>query len=176
MVITRQQNATAGANPSVTKFSKEQNDLKMKEVQELSANNAVGQYELDLHVLGLNYNFTFAEMIKGYRSMARRFHPDNSYGFDTTEMMKMINTAKKGLQDQLRKNDALREKERVQAAEDEISISSDHNYDSELSDTSSEPASSYSKESTLPAKRTDDNEGTPLKNHILDHGHPKKKF
>ena len=30
MVITRQQNATAEANPSVTKFSKEQNDLKMK--------------------------------------------------------------------------------------------------------------------------------------------------
>ena len=32
MVITRKQNATAEANPSVTKFSKEQNDLKMKEL------------------------------------------------------------------------------------------------------------------------------------------------
>ena len=41
----------------------------------------------------------------------------------------MINTAKDGLQDQLRKNDAFREEERVQAAEDEISIPSDHNYD-----------------------------------------------
>ena len=54
MVITRQQNATAEANTSVTKFSKEQNDLKMKELQEYAANNAVGQYDLNLHVLGLN--------------------------------------------------------------------------------------------------------------------------
>ena len=102
MVITRQQNSTAEANPSVTKFSKEQNDLKMKELQEHTANNAVGQYDLNLHVLGLKYSSTFVEMIKGYRFMARRFYPDNNYGFDTTEMMKMINTAKDGLQDQLR--------------------------------------------------------------------------
>ena len=54
MVITRQQNATAEANTSVTKFSKEQNDLKMKELQEYAANNAVDQYHLNLHVLGLN--------------------------------------------------------------------------------------------------------------------------
>ena len=40
--------------------------------------------------------------------MACRFHPENKYGFDTTEMMTMINTAKEGLQDQLRKNDAIR--------------------------------------------------------------------
>ena len=115
----------------------------MKELQEYAANNAVGQYDLNLHVLGLNYYSTFAEMIKGYRSMARRFHPDNNYGFDTTEMMTMINTARYGLQDQLRENDALREEEHVQAAEDEISIPSDHNPDSESSGTSSEPASSH---------------------------------
>ena len=145
MVITRQKNTKAEANPSVTKFNKEQKDLKMKELQEYAANNAVGQYDLNLHVLGLNYFSTFAEMIKGYRSMARRFHLDNNYGFDTTEMMTMINTAKEGLQYQLRKNDALREKERVQAAEDDISIPYDHNSDSESSGTSSEPASSSSK-------------------------------
>ena len=52
MVITRQQNATAEANPSVTKFSKEHNDLKMKELKEYADNNAVGQYHLNLHVLG----------------------------------------------------------------------------------------------------------------------------
>ena len=98
------------------KFSKEQNDLKMKELQEYAANNAVGQYDLNWHVLDLNHYSTFAEMIKGYRSMARRFHPDNNYGFDTTEMMTMINTARYGLQDQLRENDALREEEHVQAA------------------------------------------------------------
>ena len=40
--------------------------------------------------------------------MDRRFHPDNNYGFDTTEMMTMINTARYGLQDQLRENYALR--------------------------------------------------------------------
>ena len=56
----------------------------MKEIQEYAANNAVDQYHLNLHVLGLNYYSTFAEMIKAYRSMARRFHPDNDYGFDTT--------------------------------------------------------------------------------------------
>ena len=84
MVITRQQNTTVEENPSVTKFSKEQNDLKMKELREYAANNAVGQYDLNLHVLGLNYSSTFVEMIKGYCSMDCRFHPDNNYGFDTT--------------------------------------------------------------------------------------------
>ena len=63
--------------------------------------------------------------------MARRFHFDNNYGFHTTEMMTMINTDKDGLQDQLRENDRVREEENVQAAEDESSIPSDHNSDSE---------------------------------------------
>ena len=83
----------------MTKFSKEQNDLKIKELRELSANTAVVQYHLNLHVLGLNYSSTFVEMIKGYLSIARIFHPDNNYGFDTIEMMTMINTAKEVLQD-----------------------------------------------------------------------------
>ena len=50
--------------------------------------------------------------------MACRFHPDNNYGFDTSEMMTMINTAKEGLQDQLRTNDAVREEEFDLTAED----------------------------------------------------------
>ena len=50
--------------------------------------------------------------------MARRFHPDNNDGFDTSEMMTMINMAKEGLQDQLLKNDAVREAGRYLAAED----------------------------------------------------------
>ena len=50
--------------------------------------------------------------------MACRFHPDNNYWFDTSEMMTMINTAKEGLQYQLRRNDAVRGKERDLAAED----------------------------------------------------------
>ena len=101
----------------------------MKELKKYAANNSVVQYDLKLHVLGLNNYSTFAEMIKGYRSMARRFYLDNNYEFDTTEMLTMINTAKEGLQDQLRKNDALREGERDQVAEDVISIPSDHNSD-----------------------------------------------
>ena len=82
-------------------------------------------------------------MMKVYRSMARRFHTDNNYGFDTTEIMTMINTAKYGLKDQLRENDALREEEHAKAAEDKSSIPSDRNPGSESSGTSSEPVSSY---------------------------------
>ena len=55
----------------------------MKEVSDFAANTATGQYHLNLPVLRLNYTSTFEEMIKGYRSMARRFHPDLNYGFDT---------------------------------------------------------------------------------------------
>ena len=65
------------------------------------------------------------------------------------------------MQDQLRKNDAVREEERDLEAEYGESIPSDYNYDSESSGTSSEPASSSSKEFTLPAKNTDDNEESP---------------
>ena len=143
MVITRQQNATAEANPNVTKFSKEQIDLKMKELQEYAANKALDQYHLNLHVLDLNYNSTFTEMIKPYHSMARRFHPENNYGYHTTEMMTMINRTKDGFQDRLRENAQVREEESFQAAEDVESIPSDHNSDSKSSGTSSEPASSH---------------------------------
>ena len=94
--------------------------------------------------------------------MALRFHPDNNYGFDTTEMMTMINMAKEGLQDQLHKNDAVREEKRYLSAEDVESIPSGHNSDSESSGISSKPASLSSKESTLPAKHTDDNGKSPF--------------
>ena len=40
----------------MTRFSKEQNDLKIKQVQELFR-NATGPYPLNLYVLGLN-NYT----------------------------------------------------------------------------------------------------------------------
>ena len=108
MVKTRRQNAKADANPSLTKFSKEQNDLKIKQVQEYSLHAAV-QYPLNLYVLGLNYSSTEAEMKKAYHSMARRFHPDKNIGLDTTEMMEMINESKDGLEDIMRNNDASRE-------------------------------------------------------------------
>ena len=143
MVTTRQQNATAEANPSVTKFTKEQNEFKMKECQQYAAKKTLDQYQLNLYVLDLNYNSTITEFNKAYRSMARRFHPDKSIGLDTTKMMKMKNTAKDALLDLLNDNDQVREEENVQAAEDEESIPSDHNSDSESSRTSSEPASSH---------------------------------
>ena len=142
MVKIRQQNATAEANPSATKFSKEHNDLKMKEVQKYAANHAESQYPLNLYVLGLNYSSTETEMKKAYYSMVRRFHPDKNIGLDTSKMMSMINEANDGLEYSLRADDASREEERVRAAEDKISLSSDGNYDSETSDTSSEPATS----------------------------------
>ena len=143
MATTRQQNATAEANPSVTKFTKEQNDFKTKKCQQCAAKKPLDQYHLSLYVLDLNYNSTITEFNKAYRSMARRFHHDNNYGFDTTEMMTMIKTAKFGLLYRLCDNDQVREEENVQAAEYEESIPSDHNSDSESSRTSSEPASSY---------------------------------
>ena len=143
MVITRQHNATAEANPSVIKFTKEENYFKRKECQQYAAKKPLDQFHLNLHVLDLNHNSTYTEMIKAYRSMAHRFHPDNTYGFYNTEIMTMINTAMDGLQDQLRENDQVREEENVQAAEDEELIISDHNSDSESSRTSSEPASSH---------------------------------
>ena len=64
MVTTRQKNATSEANPSVTKFTKEQNDFKMKELQEYTTNNPLDQYHLNLYVLDLNYNSTITEFNK----------------------------------------------------------------------------------------------------------------
>ena len=68
MVKTRRKNAKADANPSMTKFSKEQNDLKIKQVQEYSR-HAAGPYPLNLYSIGLNYSSTEAEMKKAYYSM-----------------------------------------------------------------------------------------------------------
>ena len=63
----------------MTKFSKEQNDLKIKQVQEYSR-HAAGPYTLNLYVLGLNYSSTEVEMKKAYYSMVRRFHPEKVLG------------------------------------------------------------------------------------------------
>ena len=89
-----------------------------------------------------------------YRSMAIRFHPDKNIHEDASKMTAMINEAKDGLKNTLHTNDAIREEERVCMAEDVITLSSDDNSDSESSDTSSEPATSSNKASTLPAKHT----------------------
>ena len=109
MVTTRQQNATAEANPIVTKYTNKQNDFRIKECQQYAAKKPLDQYHLNLYVLDLNYNSTIIEFNKAYRSMARRFHPDNNYRVDTNEMMTMINTAKDGLLDLLRDNYQVRE-------------------------------------------------------------------
>ena len=108
MVTTRRKNATKDSNPSVTKFTKEQNDFKMKQCQQYAAKEPLDQYQLNLYVLDLNPNSTITELNKAYRSMVRRFYPDNNDGFDTTEMMTMINTAKDVLLDLLRDNDQIR--------------------------------------------------------------------
>ena len=77
--------------------------------------------------------------------------------------MVTINEAKDGFKNTLRNNYAIREEERVRAAEDAITHSSDDKYDSETSNTSSKPATSSNKASTFPAKHSTDNEETPLK-------------
>ena len=79
MVKTRRKNAKADENPSMKKFSKEKNDLKIKKVQEFS-HNAACPYPLNLYVLGLNYSSAETEMKKAYYSMACRFHPDKNIG------------------------------------------------------------------------------------------------
>ena len=68
MVHTRQKNAKAGANPSKTVFSKEQNDLFIQKVQEYSifAKDEI----LNLFVLGLNDSSTEEDTEKSYRAMA----------------------------------------------------------------------------------------------------------
>ena len=109
MVTTRGKNATTDANPSVTKFTKEQNDFKMKQCQQYAAKEPLGQYQLNLYVLYLNSNSKITELNEAYRSMARRFHPDKNIGLDTTKMMTMINTAKDRLLDLLHDNDQIRE-------------------------------------------------------------------
>ena len=115
-------------------------------------------------------------MKKAYRSMALWFHPDKNIDVDTSKMMVMINEAKEGLKNTLRNNDAIMEEERVRAAEETITLSSDDNSDSETSETSSKPATSSNKASTFPAEHITDNEETPLKKTMLDHGHQKNKF
>ena len=95
---------------------------------------------MNLFVLGLNESSTFADMKTAYCSMALRFYLDKNIGLDTSKMMTMINDAKDRLENTLRTNDAIREEERVRAAEDAITLFSDDNYDSETSDISSEPA------------------------------------
>ena len=157
MVNTRRQNAKADANPSKSVFSKEQNDLLILQVHEYSL-HATGQYSLNKFVLGLNESSTEADIKTSYRSMAVRFHPDKNIGLDTSKMMVMINEAKDGLKNTLRNNDAIREAERVRAAEEMITLFSDDNSDSETSETSSEPATSSNKASTFPAEHSTDNE------------------
>ena len=61
MVNTRLKNAKAGANPSKTVFSKEQNELLIQKVHEYSL-HATGQYLLNKFVLGLNESSTEADM------------------------------------------------------------------------------------------------------------------
>ena len=158
MVNTRWQNAKSDANTSKPVFSKEQNDLLIQQVHEYSL-HATGEYLFNLFVVCLNDSSTEADMKTSYCSMALQFHPDKNIGLDTSKTLSMINKAQDGFEDTLSTNDASREEERVRAAEDEISIP----YDSESSNISSEPASSSSKESTLPAKHTNNNEETPLK-------------
>ena len=176
MVNTRRKNAKEDTNPGKPVFSKEQNDLFIQQVHEKSL-HATDQYSLNKFVLGFNESSTEADMKTSYCSMARRFHPDKNIGLDTSKMMTMINEAKDGLENTLRTNDSSREEERVCAAKDAITLFSDENYDSETSETSSEPATSSNKASTFTAEHSTDNEETPLKKtHPLSWTSKKRSF
>ena len=50
MVTTRGKNATTDANPSVTKFTKEQNDFKMKQYEQYATKEPLDQYQLNLYI------------------------------------------------------------------------------------------------------------------------------
>ena len=175
MVNTRRQNVKADTNPNNPVFSKEHNDLLIQQVHEYSLHGTVHN-SLNKFILGLNESSTEADMKTAYRSMALIFHPDKNIGLDTSKMMVMINEAKDGLKNTQHNNDAIREEERVRAEEDAITLSSDDKYNSETSDTSSKPATSSNKASPFPAEHSTDNEETPLKKNILNHGHQKNKF
>ena len=75
----------------------------------------------------------------------------------------MINEAKEGLEETLLNNDAIREEERVHMVEETIILSYDDNSNSETSEISSEPTTSYNKAYTFPAEHNSDNEETPSK-------------
>ena len=102
-------------------------------------------------------------MKKAYCSMSLRSRPDKNIHKDPSKVMRMINKAKEGLEDTLGNNDTIREEERVCMAEETIIFSSDDNSDSETSEISSEPATSFYKASTFLAEQNSDNEETPLK-------------
>ena len=90
--------------------------------------------------------------------MSPQFHRYKNIYEDASKMMGMINEAKEGLKITIHKNDAIREEERVRMAEEMITLLSDYNSDSETSEHNS------------------DNEETPFKKIMLDHGRQKKKF
>ena len=102
-------------------------------------------------------------MKKAYQSVSLQFNPDKNIHEDASKMMRMINEAKEGLEDTLRKNDAIREEECVPMAEETIILSSYNNSDSETRKISSEPAMSSNKASTFQAEHNSDNEETHLK-------------
>ena len=79
------------------------------------------------HVLGLNKYSTEDDMEKAYSKLAFRSHPEKNKHSQDSAVMRMINEAKEVLEDILRYNDAMREKEHVRTAQkyiesDEISI------------------------------------------------------
>ena len=115
-------------------------------------------------------------MKQAYCSMSLWFHQDKNIHEDASKVMRRINESKEGLEDTLRNNDAIREEEHVRMAEETIILLSDDNSDSETSEISSEPATSSNKASTFTAEHNSDNEETPLKKPMLDHGYKKKKY
>ena len=75
-------------------------------------------------VLGLNESSIKVDMIKSYRKLALRYHPEKNRHPPASVVMQIINKAKEGFEYTLRYNDAMREKESVHLAQKYIEISS----------------------------------------------------
>ena len=109
---------------------------------------------MNYQVLGLNDSSTEDDMKKAYRSLSLLFHPDKNQHSQESDVMEMINEAKEELENTLRGNDAIREKERVRmdAVREEERVRMSQNtiiisYESSSSDYSLETLSAESSDS-----------------------------
>ena len=85
-------NIREGRNPIWTVFTREQNELFIKQVRKYSQEEKGD--ELHYHVLGLNDYSTEDDMRKVYRSLALHFHPDKNQHSQVSEVMETINETK----------------------------------------------------------------------------------
>ena len=92
--------------PSHTVFTQEHNELFVQQVVQYSQ-DLEGE-DLHYHVIGLNQYSTEDYIKKSYSKLALQYHPGKNKYPQASSVMRMINEAKKGLEQLLRYNDAMR--------------------------------------------------------------------